>query len=90
MLERFLSDAGCLYICEQAHVVNYSSGKRAAVANYENLKVVYKLGQPFLIAAGVATQDQLDDLYEQMLLEMLSEDFRAMWYFLSVWGHKPE
>jgi ubiquinone/menaquinone biosynthesis C-methylase UbiE len=90
MLERFLSDAGCLYICEQAHVVNYSSGKRAAVGNYENLKVVYKLGQPFLIAAGVATQEQLDDLYEQMLLEMLSEDFRAIWYFLSVWGHKPE
>jgi len=90
MLEKFLRDAGCLYICEQAHVVNYSSGKRAAIGNYENLKVVYKLGQPFLIAADVATQEELDKLYEQMLLEMLSEDFRALWYFLSAWGYKPE
>src|SRR5262249_34889663 len=24
-LERFLRDAGCLYICEQAHVINYSA-----------------------------------------------------------------
>lgn len=90
LLEQFLRDAGCLYICEQAHVINYSSGKRAAVGNYENLKVIYKLGQPFLIASGVATQEQIDELYEQMLLEMLSDDFRALWYFLSVWGYKPD
>lgn len=90
MLEKFLRDAGCLYVCEQAHVINYSAGRRAAVANYENLKVIYKLGQPFLLAAGVATQDELDRLYNQMLLEMLSEDFRALWYFLSVWGYKAE
>ena len=90
MLDKFLRDAGCLYISEQAHVINYSAGKRAAIGNYENLKVVYKLGQPFLLAAGVATQDELDRLYDQMLLEMLCEDFRALWYFLSVWGYKPE
>jgi ubiquinone/menaquinone biosynthesis C-methylase UbiE len=90
MLEKFLRDAGCLYICEQAHVINYSAGKRAAVGNYENLKVVYKLGQPFLVATGVATQEELDKLYDQMLLEMLSDHFRALWYFLSVWGYKPE
>ncbi len=90
MLEKFLRDAGCLYICEQAHVINYSAGKRAAVRNYENLKVVYKLGQPFLVATGVATQEELDKLYDQMLLEMLSDNFRALWYFLSVWGYKPE
>lgn len=90
MLEKFLRDAGCLYISEQAHVINYSAGKRATVRNYENLKVVYKLGQPFLVATGVATQEELDKLYDQMLLEMLSDNFRALWYFLSVWGYKPE
>ena len=88
MLESFLRDAGCLSIGEQTHVINYSAGKRAAISIYENFKVLYKLGQPFLIATGVATQEELDRLYDQMLLEMLSDDFRALWYFLSVWGYK--
>jgi ubiquinone/menaquinone biosynthesis C-methylase UbiE len=90
MLGRFLANAGCEEIQEQAYVLNYSAGQDAFRCNYENLKVLYKLGQPFLLAAGVATQEELDDLYESMLIEMLAEDFRALWYFLSVWGYKPD
>jgi hypothetical protein len=42
-----------------------------------------------MIKAGVATQEELDTLYEQMLAEMLADNFRGLGYGLSVWGKKP-
>lgn len=89
-LARFLQEAGCKRLQCQAHVIDFSAGTPAAISTYENLKIAYKLGQPFLLEMGVATQGELDDLYGQMLIDMLSDDFRALWYFLSVWGYKPD
>jgi hypothetical protein len=51
--------------------------------------VGFKLIQPFLLQAEVATQEELDQLYEQMLVEMRSDDFCGLAYFLTVWGKKP-
>jgi len=38
---------------------------------------------------GVTTNEEIDALYEQFQIEMLSEDFRGLWYFLSACGQKP-
>jgi ubiquinone/menaquinone biosynthesis C-methylase UbiE len=89
MLTHLLRNAGCRHIHEKAHALNYSVDSEAYFSVYENLKVIYKLGQPFLLKMGVATQDELDTLYEQMLFEMLTDDFCAIWYFLTTWGYKP-
>ncbi len=86
----FLQEAGCVKIESKAHVIDFSAGTPNAISTYENLKIAYKLGQPFLLEMGVATQGELDDLYGQMLIDMLSDNFRALWYFLSIWGYKPE
>ena len=48
-----------------------------------------KLAQPFLLKMKVSTQEELNALYEQMLVEMLRSDFRALMYIVSVWGEKP-
>jgi len=89
LLARFLRDVGCENIQEQAYILNYSTGHSLAVKNYHNFKMLYKLGQPFLLAMGVATQEEIDEVYDQMLLEMQTEGFCAHWYFLSAWGNKP-
>jgi len=39
---------------------------------------------------GVTTQEEVDRLYEQALTEMASADYCSLWYFLSVWGVKPQ
>jgi hypothetical protein len=44
--------------------------------------------QPFLIRHKVATQEELDQLYEQMLIEMMSANFRAVRLFHEYLGHK--
>jgi ubiquinone/menaquinone biosynthesis C-methylase UbiE len=86
MLSAFLMEAGCEPIHLVPHVLDFSAGTTTNVTMYENLKVGFKLGQPFIIKMGVATQEELDALYDRVLADMLSDTFRALWYFLSVDG----
>ncbi len=89
MLAHFLREAGCSDIRQQAYALDFSAGAPAHFSHYENYKVGFKLAQSFLVQAGVTTQEELDQLYEQMLADMLSEHFRGVLYFLCVWGTKP-
>ncbi|HTK08580.1 MAG TPA: class I SAM-dependent methyltransferase [Ktedonobacteraceae bacterium] len=86
-LGKFLREAGCQRIQEKAYVINYASDALYNNLKYDSLKVLYKLAQPFLCAKGVAMQSELDQLYEQMLTDMLTNNFYALWYFLSCWGY---
>jgi ubiquinone/menaquinone biosynthesis C-methylase UbiE len=89
MLGRYLLDAGCQDIQERAYIFNYSAGTKEHASNYENFKIAGKLTQPFLLKMGIATQEELDKLYAQMLVEMIQKDFRAHWFIVSVSGEKP-
>jgi ubiquinone/menaquinone biosynthesis C-methylase UbiE len=88
-LGRFLRQAGCINVQNMAHAIDYSAGTEAYTAFYQDWKMVYKLAQPFYINTGVTTQQEVDRVYEQMLLEMMSDDFCAVHYLLTVWGEKP-
>jgi len=90
MLRQFLHDAGCQSIHEHAYVLNSSWGTKAYEGNYKNFQYLLKLVQPFVIKMKVATQEELDALYEQVLVEMLSQDFHALWYFFTAWGENPK
>jgi hypothetical protein len=46
--------------------------------------------QPFLLKMVKTTPERLDALYEQGLLEMASDDFRADTHLLTFWGIKSE
>lgn len=96
MLERLLTRAGLKDIGTRAHAINYSMGAVAHQAMYQNSRVFYKLVQPFLLKtrsafpeAGIPGQEELDRLYERALLEMLEDDFVAIFYLLTAWGVKP-
>jgi ubiquinone/menaquinone biosynthesis C-methylase UbiE len=88
-MRSILSGAGCQHLQEQWHSIDYSVGTRANVEMERNCKVWARLIQPYIIKMGVASQEELDTLYEQMLAEMLRDDFKGEWRFLSVWGVKP-
>jgi ubiquinone/menaquinone biosynthesis C-methylase UbiE len=90
MLRGFLQEARCHQIRVQAAVLNSSSGMKAYEGAYRNFQFLLQLIQPFLLKMQVATQEELNTLYEQTLIEMLSADYRALWYFLRVWANKPE
>jgi ubiquinone/menaquinone biosynthesis C-methylase UbiE len=90
VLRRLLRDAGCQHITHTAYAVDFSFGSEAYSSGYEDFQAAFKLIQPFFVRMGVATEDEIESLYQQALLEMQQADFCAIWYYLSVWGMKPE
>jgi len=89
MLGRFLLDAGCAIVHYKSHVIDYSVGTEAHEGFRRDAAVVFKLFQPFIVRMGVATQEEVDQLYDRMQMEMLREDFRGLMLPLTAWGEKP-
>jgi len=89
MLGYWLRQAGIQQIQQRAHPIDYSFGTKAYAGAYEDYKLMLKLAQPFWLKMGIATQDDLDTFYEQIMAEMAAEDFCAIWYLLTTWGEKP-
>ena len=88
ILGSLLRDVGCINIKLVSHVIDFSFGTEAYEGFRRDASVVFKLFQPFIIRMGVATQEELDRLYDQMLLEMLREDFRGLMLPLTALGEK--
>lgn len=88
ILGRLLLDAGCVNIKLVSHAIDFSAGTEAYEGFRRDAAVVFKLFQPFIIRMGVATQEELDRLYDQMLIEMLQEEFRGLMLPLTAWGEK--
>jgi len=88
ILGSLLRDAGCININLVSHAIDFSFGTAAYEGFRRDASVVFKLFQPFIIRMGVATQEELDRLYDQLLLEMLREDFRGLMLPLTALGEK--
>jgi ubiquinone/menaquinone biosynthesis C-methylase UbiE len=88
MLGRFLLDAGCVSVNYRSHVIDYSYGTEAYEGFRHDAGIVFKLFQPFIVRMGVATQEEVNQLYEQMQLEMGNDDFRGLMLPLTAWGEK--
>jgi len=85
MLGRFLLDAGCVNVNYRSHVIDYSYGTEAYEGFRHDAAIVFKLFQPFIVRMGVATQEEVNQLYVQMQLEMMKDDFRGLMLPLTAW-----
>ncbi|HEU5227701.1 MAG TPA: class I SAM-dependent methyltransferase [Ktedonobacteraceae bacterium] len=86
MLGRLLSDAGGKNIQRMSHCCDYSAGMEAHIEVFQDVMVGYKLAQPFLLRMGVATQQELDRLYQVAIDEMQASNFCGLFFYLTVWG----
>jgi len=89
MLGGILRDAGYTNVRQVPYVIDFSAGTEAHASICKNWRVVYKLSQPFFIRTGVTTQEEVDQLYEQMQIEMMLDNFRGIMYLLTALGEKP-
>jgi ubiquinone/menaquinone biosynthesis C-methylase UbiE len=89
MLRRFVQEAGCEKVQKMAHVLEFSSGTESHDSFFHNHASGFKLLQPFMLKWNVATQEELNQLYQQTLIDMQSDDYCALWIILTVWGYKP-
>ena len=93
MLGRLLREAGCQHIQQLAQVLDISAGpdnEEAHKGYYQDYLLGLQLARPFLLQYGGVAEEEYDRLYQQVAGEMLSEDFCAIQFFLTVWGEKPE
>jgi ubiquinone/menaquinone biosynthesis C-methylase UbiE len=88
LLGDLLRKAGCVNIKLVSHAIDLSYGTVAYEGFRRDASVVFKLFQPFIMRMQVASQSELDDLYHQMVLEMLQEDFHGIMLPLTAVGEK--
>lgn len=88
-LSVFLSEIGLKEIQSRSYRVQCHGGTPEGNALISNLQIALKVGQPFLLSVGTVTQEHLDHLYEQAMLDMLGTGFQAYMELTRVWGQKP-
>jgi ubiquinone/menaquinone biosynthesis C-methylase UbiE len=86
---RLLQDSGFQDIYQEAYAVNFSAGMEAFEGFYQNHMVGFQTIQPFLVKMGVTTEEEVDQVYQQMMFEMNLDTFCGVWYLMSTWGTKP-
>ncbi len=91
MLSGFLRDASYQNIRHASFAIDFSTEGDAQGYMYENTQIGLLLARPFLRKMNPSmTEEYLVQLTNQALKDMVSSDFRAIWYYLSAWGRKPE
>lgn len=89
VLKQLLQDAGCQQVRSRVAAVNFSAGTSAYEEVAQDIGQTYQLVLPFLVAAAVTTQQEVEQLYQQMLTELASERFDAVAFSLIAWGTRP-
>ncbi len=89
VLAPLLRQAGCQNVQVRAHAIDWSRGADAHQAMWNDSRIGFKLLEPFYLATQVAAQEELDETYERMCVEVLQDNFSAVHYLLTAYGEKP-
>lgn len=89
MLGGFLRTIGCKEIESRAHILDFSADAEAWADIFHNYDIAFGAIQPAIIKAGMATQEELDQLHQQYIIEMHLNTFRGVMPYMSAWGRKP-
>jgi len=89
VLPRLLRLAGYRDVQYAAHALEFSADTPAWADFFHNMEVACQLGRDPAVKSGVASREEWDRVYQQMLIEMHAEDFCGIWHFTTFWGTKP-
>jgi ubiquinone/menaquinone biosynthesis C-methylase UbiE len=90
MLGQLLQESGCSDINYKTYSIDYSYGTEPYESFRRDAEVIFKLSQPQMVALGLATQAELDKLYDEMLIQMRRETFRSLMLIVSAYGQKAQ
>jgi ubiquinone/menaquinone biosynthesis C-methylase UbiE len=89
VLPRMLRKAGYHNVRGFAHFLEFSADCEAWQDMYRNMEAVSSTIPPFFVKTGMATQAEIEQLYQQAFTEMHSNTFCGVWHFLTLMGEKP-
>jgi ubiquinone/menaquinone biosynthesis C-methylase UbiE len=84
-----LHKAGFQQIANRAHTPDVSSWTPEAEIWRQHSDTTWSLLIPFLVKSGVTTEEEMEQLRTQASIEMLSDDYSGVYFYLTVWGTKP-
>ncbi len=88
ILPGLMRNAGFQHVQLKANAVEFSSGTEIWPDFFRNYEIAYYSGKAFLVRMGLITQEEVDQLYQQFLIEIQRDDFRAMIHSVTSWGYK--
>ncbi len=88
-LPSLLRHAGYINTKPLAYPIEFSFEQPAWVDFYHNYQMTYQQTKILWIQAGLITEEDFDQLYQQMLIDMNKEDFQGMTTIICVTGEKP-
>jgi len=89
LLSQALRQAGYQQVQHHAHVIDLSKGTYAFEHHYANFVVLMQLIKPFLLKMEVVTEEHFEVLCREATIDLLSDNYCGMWYFLTLWGEAP-
>jgi SAM-dependent methyltransferase len=89
MLGGFLRGIGCVDIRHVAHVIDFSAGTEDYEGFFRDWMTFAHLIKPFLVKSKMITQEEVDQLVDQIEVEMRQDNYRGIMFILTAWGKKP-
>ncbi len=87
-LPGLLRELGYTNVRHLSHAIEFSAGTDAWLDFYRNFEVTFLQGKQMNVAMGFSTAEEYDQLYQQFLIDMQSEDFWGLCQLLSTFGQK--
>ncbi len=89
MLGGFLRSIGCVTTGQVAHVIDFSAGTEDYEGFFRDWMTFAHLIKPFLVKVKLITQEEVDQLVDQIEVEMRQDNYRGIMFILTAWGVKP-
>lgn len=88
-LSKLLKAAGFVRLKHQPFLLDASADSELFYDAFKNMEYFFASCKPSLLASGVVEEAVYDRRYNQMIVEMLADDFAFLSYGLVAWGAKP-
>lgn len=89
VLAHLIKKAGFENVKSSMFGIDYSFGSPVYEQWCQDLTIWFLLTRPFVVSAGVATEEEMQRLYERVLVEMANPEFCALAPCLMVCAHAP-
>src|SRR5207245_4150407 len=87
VLKRLLREAGYRHVSHKEYAYDLADPEQRESFR-QHWMIAFTLIQPFHIGSGATTEEEYTMHYQQMLAEMLADDFDGIWLYLSAIGTK--
>jgi ubiquinone/menaquinone biosynthesis C-methylase UbiE len=89
ILPGLLRSSGFQNVHTLAYAAEFSADTPAWADVYRNYEVIIQAGTEAFVKTGVATAEEVQQLFQSMMIEMNQDDFRGMWHMITILGTKP-